>query len=185
MKIAKLFIAASIILTTSPVLAQNVPSYDETVAFIRSKVNMNDGQNRVFRFIENEKCTFTYSLTLLVGFDDSPVEGSIDATFNLSDLDPSKIYFKPSSNPSFPDGGAVNIETREAKKSIRKDWKFYDTRKSLPAFITWNANNMCRRVDLEDNYSIGTINPQRDNGPRVARALQHLVKLCGGKEELF
>lgn len=172
-------------LSAAPTHAQDGPSYNEALAFLRSKVDLNYGNTKTIRLIENKKCNFTQKTTLLPGSDGSPVEQTFLQTFELSDFDPSKIEYRKSTNPGFPNDGLVTAATKELKKAVRFESTSYF--QSKPSSKSWKriGSNLYRSVYQREDVTFHTLQPNHDNGPRVVRALQHLVKLCGGKEELF
>lgn len=112
-------------------------------------------------------------------------------SINLEDFDPSKISWYSHTPPR--KGGYVTLRTRENKRSVKSTgWASkgrYTCEDVMPSSAigrVFEKNGTCYVVKYENDYIMGNIlEPESDNGPRLVKALQHLVRLCGGKEELF
>lgn len=185
MTFSKLPMIVALMLYAAPTFAQEGPSYAETLTFLRSKVDLNYGKTKTIRLVQNKKCNLTQATRLLAGFDGVPEEQSINVTFELSAIDPSRIEYRKSTNPGFPNDGYVLARTKELQKVIRTDANSYFSEKPTNKKWKCGARNMCRITYVGEDIGFQILQPNHDNGPRVVRALQHLVKLCGGKEELF
>lgn len=175
-------------------LAEDGPSYNDTVSFLQEKLNTRsrDGSDSE-KFEEVSRCKFriystTYTNTLHFQNINPPDNIKWSATvieFSARDLDPSRV--------------AVNFETEvqfftlENYKLIRKRSIFYDVPSAILEgygkqgdFIECDLGMCHRDVYYRSAAELDSIlSPANENAPRVRRAMEHLIRLCGGKEELF
>ncbi len=83
--------------------------------------------------------------------------------FELMHVDPSRVNAQADVNN-------VILEARNSKKIFEREYC---------------SGGICR-TEMVNYVAINDIlSPAGDNAPRVARAMAHMVELCGGKEELF
>lgn len=165
-----------------PVSAQEA-TYDATVSFLKSKLNVQN--NKTVQSISFPKrCHLSIS-------DRSRNRSWHGGKFeyvsevNLADLDPSSIMSTDS----------VTVFVREYQELVSA--KIYN-RFNNRLFYSENKNELtqtprcnsetlvCEGSAVRNNILMGlTLPPDSENFQRVARAMTHLISLCGGKEELF
>jgi hypothetical protein len=167
--------------SASAVFAQEGPSYEETLRFLNSKVDLNRGTS-TNRLLENDRCDLVLRITNEANYKGRRQDDLINHYFDLSDLDPSRIFYEESSFR--PGEGLVWIHTKENRDLIIQEQIFYRESSASPGY-TCQSSGECRSRISVSYIVIQTLPPNNDNGPRAARALQHLVRLCGGQEELF
>ena len=151
----------------SPATAQNSPSYDETVRFVTSKVAAVDGSVRFSLTFPNRCVMRTRDEHLRSSGSTSSL--SVRST-HLGELDPSRIDVS-----SFK---TVSLYTREDMKRVATSQRNFAKSGAFdPTFSFSGGHNLIfiRVLSGQDN----------ENGNRVARAMRHLIDICGGKEELF
>lgn len=171
---------ASVFLAAASAQAQDGPSYEETVKFIQNKVsNHNYDQNQKLNFPDRCIVVKTVSATSY-----SQTEGwvTVESKVDLSTLDPSRV--------TLVDGG-VAATARENRKVVTHEYiKRFNNhsdfdRNKVPSENCARSRLTCSRLNKGPYISVYVIDPVQDNRPRMARALSHLIKLCGGTEELF
>ena len=179
---SKYFLIAWVALVGSVAQAQDGPSYEETVGFLKKKIDVTTNIHyQTLDFPEN--CVAQIQLRKRK-YGESGAFTSTQ-TAQLDTLDPSRIYSD--------DGIEVGAREREKVVQYRGEWKF----RSLSDIREWfqiiesqkgcsEGNLMCHDTYLIDHFAISNVlPPEEDNKPRVVRALKHLIRLCGGEEELF
>lgn len=187
----KYILAALVVALGSLAQAQDGPSYEETVSFLVSKVNIRSGdQNyyKSYRFEELESCRFLYAA------DNFSTEGpnrteysqaqkiiTSTAEIDFSELD-------PTTNEISSHG--VHVRSREGRNVISIQTTFF------PAYYDYAAAAREKEVRCRsdgsclepasyfDRATFYTFDAN-NNAPRVSRALEHLIRICGGREELF
>jgi len=178
--------------STTQSFAQEERSYENTVAFLQQKLNTVDSYRTIRDFVERSRCNFSYVYSNnSSGAYDPPISGPSRkfsgwvTNFSASDLDPSRIAFE---------GSTVMAFARQSERLIGSQNIYYDFEAARrEGFISSNKSySACEFGVCEDEISMlnniqfhGILGPENDNGPRVVRALRHLVGLCGGEEELF
>lgn len=159
-------IFASVFFTATSAQAQDGPSYEETIAFLQEKVNVQSSSHSQ-QIIEDKECEFSIVIeTLCCG---ASAGNTITSAFRLRDFDPSKVAFHDDETRDFH----TEIVMRASKNNKVVDWSSAQPRHDT---LQKRARQAIFRLVRP---------PSRDNGPRVVRALKHLIRLCGGKEELF
>ena len=184
-----------------PVWASDGPSYEKTVEFLQGKLNTvtrYDNSKSNQWFIELERCIFA------VVTQSTPPKDFSAKLFEAAQFDPSKVEVRTSqSSPG------VKVGTREARKLDTAYLGVYTTKlktdvpcdqagwhkqrlKTYPKLGNHltipKSKQFCSSKapqEWDDIYFGSILGPSDDNAPRVAKALQHLIALCGGKEELF
>jgi hypothetical protein len=153
--------------------AQDGPSYEETVAFIQSKLSSiayaADGQ-RSFHFFELNRCEFEYHDILNWRSANGTVNRENIYRVQLSSLDPSRVSigrtndlygFRP-----------VVLSTREGQRSISSRYT---------PLSGCRDQNLCQ-AGSENVFRMELVSSEPE---RLQSAVSHLIRLCGGREELF
>ena len=146
--------------------AQDGPGYEETLNFLHEKLNLQSSSD-LQKLVQNKKCEFSIVIeTLCCGVSVGNIE---TYTFKIKYFDPSKVKFYQDSVRDFY--GETVIQTIKNKR-----------------VVNWSSRNpgydpLSKRLSRAIFRLVRP--PQSDNGPRVVRALKHLIRLCGGQEELF
>ena len=178
-------------------MAEDGPSYDETVEFILSKVNLrlDDGGKdySLIHVYEKSRCTFAYHRTSywlsdLNGrkFSSAKKVVTLKNVVDFSAIDPSRNRVYISDNGD----GSVEITTKEEQRQIAINLFFgpesptYEERKNDPDLTCVAGGECTSQVDFGFNMRFHTFNA-KVNGPKLSRALAHLTRICAGTEELF
>lgn len=209
MKRALVVFGAALFMIQPIAAAEDGPSYDETVAFLQEKLNTHtkrtDGNlsgDLDVRFIESQKCIFEYRKYNNPRFYQPSF---FIYRIPFSQLDPSKIR---AVNATL--GEEVYMETNKGVKVIRQIGIYAESDSHVFEKSSFNEIEkyaqsakekkiLLRYPGAEKEYGraiygdsteafanfANLLSPSGDNAPRVAKALTHLVRLCGGKEELF
>lgn len=143
----------------TPILAQDDPSYADTVEYILGRTDVSTsggGDGITYRTWISfpSRCQIVVSRTYLKS--NGNIDGHFEKQFDLEDIDPSEIDTNKN---------GVRLLTRERQNSIEE-------------------KDLTQGYSSYTDYAYVAVNRQ-DNIARVARALAHLTRLCGGKEELF
>ena len=174
----KVALSALLMLAGHCVQAQSGPSYEDTVSFIQERVNGS--------FVDFDSSTFSQ----FVRFDDCRMTGRREDSrmqvwefqVDLRDLDENRIEFRS-------DGGFVFLVTVFYRELIKSKFSFvpapghscrdYSGGPTKFAMV----NGRCHgEPPLQANREIRALPPDHDNGPRVVRALRHLIQLCKSKD---
>lgn len=176
----------------TPLAAQaDGPSYEETIAFITQKTGVQSRGTGPSRYTWTQSVTFPQRCRMRVSGetrlpDGRFVEGT-EALVDLASLDPTK-----SAQRAVPGGSDALFQAREGKKIVRHSWivsSSVDAR--LVADLRRNHKDAtcdaarCRAQFMTEALTISSYAPLADNVPRVVKAVNHLIALCGGKGELF
>lgn len=201
-------LSALIISLGSIAQAQDGPSYEETVAFLGEKFESDiirrDQDERQNLFMELDRCQFVFverktTFTGHIGITASTQIAS------FSELDPSRVeienqnfyMFTKNNVPSVAMVWATDNATPMAGNFSRDNCNgayrdIYDDDKFNRFINIPKSQRLCNAdTDALRNSSVWIPGrhwikePRSDNAPRVQRALQHLIRLCGGSEELF
>lgn len=174
-------------------LAQDGPSYEETVEFIQAKTLVteeHDESSYVHQIQETNHCQFVL-LSRQVGTKETddwrlgPI-GNERLFFDLSEFDPSRVEI---------DRWTVTINSRENQNvTIYEHEVLPENFANFKACISGKSDfanyqkedRSCRMHQKEwgSSVAIQTFDAET-NAPKLQRAFQHLIRLCGGKEELF
>lgn len=174
-------LVCAVLTSASPSLAQDGPSYEETLEFLDSKLNVQNNleiqavsyPERCFMVVSSESQNF-----------DSRGYKFIDTDFiPLDEMD-------PSNTPTIRSrGGRRAISSRTVVEfstltSLRNYYSEYSNDSELNCYTEslmceWDVSN------FEYYWFPQMLSPKSDNEPRVLRAMQHLIRLCGGEKELF
>jgi hypothetical protein len=153
---------------SSACYAQDNPTYRETVDYILRNIDGDDsvsGAKWRHSLAEEGRCKF--SMVIDKYFTDGGRDYSRTTyNFSLSNFDPKGT--KTESHVLY--GEKVRIVTPEKEKTVK-----------ITKIPLEGCNRYCNGHDSKHwNVPIETDNPQK-----VSRAFSHLIKICGGKEELF
>jgi hypothetical protein len=188
----KYIIAVLVTCSASIAHAQDGPSYEETISFLTSKVNVTRNLSgdtyNTYRFEELERCVFSYASDQFMTdgpngtqYTTARRQVTSDVEIDFSELDPSSTEVS---------SGGIDVRTREGREVISYRTSFH------PAFwdyaaasreddVTCRSDGTCfERRAYFDGASFNTFDAS-NNAPRVASALTHLIQICGGREELF
>lgn len=166
-------IILSLFLSTS-LSAKDSPSYDETIEFVlrkldttdaNSKENFSAKKNR--KYVVDKRCEINVTSILIMKSDDDLYHARTNYSLALSEFDPTRIEAKYDG----AEGPYVRMRTLESVESI------YISINYLP--------NHEDSSDKNYSYKVSTVDLNTDEPERVVKAMKHLVRLCGGKEELF
>lgn len=150
--------SAALTIWATFVSAQEGPSYDETANFIISKSNLSYKNGTSTRVEFSQRCTMRI---VREARDNGPVYHREIDTIPLSKVDPTRITL---------DNGQVGIYVREGRASITEQHTPLNGGKPSTKLV---------------NFTWLSTFDSANNAPRLQSALMHLVKLCGGKGELF
>ncbi len=105
--------------------------------------------------------------------------------FNAKNLDPETLHINQ--NPTH-----ISVVAIKRKKKVQWINELYTPQAGKCGYVDaettvrFTENNKCIQEYKSNIVSIGGIlSPEDVNAPKVARAFKHLIKLCGGKGELF
>lgn len=146
-------------------------TYQQTLEFLKDKLNVNEAPRHhspskldftsEFRLIEVSKCNFNYAKTFF--FENGKIE-TVYHYFRASEIDPTSINY---------DNSSMFFNVIRRKKLIRVVSKF-------------NFSHIYSGTQYMNSLAIFNVLPPRDvNIEKSVRAFRHLIKLCGGKGELF
>lgn len=161
--------AALILAISGSALAQEGPSYADTANFIINKVAVSGSSSRYSLRFPNQ-CVMEMQEE---NFWSNGSRSALNVrSVELRDLDPSRTEVSTS--------GSVTVAffTRaDVKKVTYLQRNFTKSGEFDPMFSSSGQHNVIfvRVLSAQDN----------ENGNRVARAMRHLIEICGGKEELF
>ena len=191
-----------------PVSAQDGPSYEETVSFLQEKLNtarQESSYSTYNHFVELEHCEFA-----VIQSESRPSENWV-WLFNPSLFDPSQVGVEARSRvtattkqnkrivPAYNfasrgyllEGGSTMSEYGPCNESPEYNEMFRTEQISrlitIPTEDRYCANNHIRNGPFLGEFLLfqKILSPAEDNAPRVAKALKHLILLCGGAEQLF
>jgi hypothetical protein len=207
----KFALTALIIAAGSLAQAQDGPSYEETVRFLQGKFrefSQNNWNSFSSHIVEVDQCRFVlFSRSEVTsGLDVGRVHISIDF-FNARDLDPSRVYtdtqnsieaWATEGRDLIMSMGITNRPETTANPSHYSRQNCHDVYNDIyshprvnPLISISEGQMFCSSESLfGSNRTIyisanSIITPANENVPRVQRAIQHLIGLCGGQEELF
>ena len=195
----------SFVLFNTVVFAE--PTKKETIEFIQSKLNVNrnidHGGYRKYterqRFIDNGNCNFTIQVVndgmkeINTRYREIYGEHKEEYIFSAKDLDPTKVFYDEGNSLV----SQVSIGALEYKKNIvLKQYYYEPVDKSKRHFcikdkdkeysLKFLSSNECvLSWSLNEVLTPLLLSPQKDNRPRVIKAMKHLIRICGGKSELF
>lgn len=197
-----LSIVASLIFAI-PAWASDGPSYEETVEFIRKKTSMKrDGWDtqRYRNWIEERgHCKFVDVAHLIATkrtdyWKTGPVSNE-RIYFDLSNFDPSRVELVGSGTFK----GDVIIHTYENRDLVDYEYEYlptyfgsfkpcmrgeYDNKAKGQIYVKEKDSCRLREANVSSQVRLSTYDVET-NGPKLKKAITHLIKLCGGKEELF
>lgn len=156
--------------------ADDGPSYEDTLNFINSKLvttlsasSSYSKTQRKFSLTEVTRCVFVYKDKFRSKDEDGYLNENMQISFDFKTIDPSKV--KISTRNSYYNIRPVSLTTREEHRSIKI------TRKPASGC----THKYCK--NSTENSSFFTMYSREPE--RLQKALIHITKLCGGKEELF
>lgn len=181
--------------------AQDGPSYDETVEFIQSKfssiVNVTASNASIYRrghlFEEKSQCEFDLVEHRFHHGFQGVTEINV-SVFDAKAFDPSRI-----DRIDYEDGLRVGfrVYTREERPIThfnlgRRDYVSNNGFQSIfpDQGCRGQLNDFAYCAKSPNSNSIAVIStslvePRSVNADRLSRAFTHLIRLCGGREELF
>lgn len=180
--------AATIALATmiGQAAANDDPSYEETVNFILEKTGVSwDYKKQSISFPERCQMVVTARYTN----NDDILDEIRKYHIPLAEMDPSRTEI-------WERAGSVFVKAKKAAKIISTEHTSFFNYAGLTneygvkmnklgsTFKCYEGQKYCVSTYRESGISVFTFNP-KDNLPRLDRAFKHLIKLCGGKEELF
>ena len=176
-KTALLIVAATILISAN---AYAEPSKEETYDFISNKLTINgiridEFRRKMFGFvISNTKLTASIDMCSITYTDDiydinNKIIKSSVSTTSLKDINPKTITAQQHKS-SYP-YAIVEISTKSKKSLIEKNVTEY------------GVSGVKNKSDK--THYLGLVTLDYDQATRVAKALEHLVTICGGKDELF
>jgi len=204
----KKYIIILIFLLSSFTKAKDI-SIEETVNFLKSKLDVFydevyevNGKKFSLKnsqsFIDNGNCNFTIRKENIgmrnINKKLNSMQGFLktEYIFDAKKLDYTKVYRRASNSSS----EELSMGTTENKENILMKSYIYEP--SYPSYckkeevsryggtIKVISSKECVTTYFEKRVIISMIlRPKEDNRPRVIKAMKHLIKMCGGKEELF
>ena len=176
-KTALLIFTATILISAN---ADAEPSKEETYDFISNKLTNNGIRIDEFRkkmfgfFISNTKLTASTDMCTIIYTDDiydvnNKILKTSASTTSLKDINPNTITAQQFKS-SYP-YAIVEILTKSKKSLIETNVSEYGVS---------GAKNKSDKT-----HYLGLVTLDYDQATRVAKALKHLVTICGGKDELF
>ena len=163
----RLVIALSALLISfgSMVQSQSGPSYEETVRFIMERVNTSNE----YRLSETSRCNFEFT-----DFGQSFNTGTAPnyvSWVNLNRLDPSRVEAQLRQRHAI-----VRMHATSSSIAIERRIDRVNRNQSVIR---------SERINSEDFFFVQVDRDHRNSAPRVVRAFEHLIRVCGGREELF
>jgi hypothetical protein len=201
----KYAVAALVMALSSVAQAQDGPSYEETVRFLQSKLNVTYSRGSINTLVELDRCIFAE-------IQSGQSEQVRIQYFQASDIDPSRVDLI---------GGSVHGQYSVHAFALRNinafpffvvvnrasgfDLQYLSSRNCNDGSqgLILNHPRVAQLINIDENIRVCYsdenrsrnatpfllfnyfLTPSSDNAPRVQRALQHLIRLCGGREELF
>ncbi|WP_141400645.1 hypothetical protein [Magnetospirillum sp. 15-1] len=169
----------------SSAAAASGPTYEETVDFIKKKIDNNNYKGdygSAWRESFNEISRCTFEIRSYVYYPGREESGDLTSyVVDFKDLDPGRTSIgSVEGNPPW-----VTTITKENKESIKRT--SYD-RPSESDFSKKYASmkdrpGNRRYVDDVRLYSLNS--PREENAGRIKNAVNHLIGMCGGSAELF
>lgn len=169
----------------APAIAQEGPSYSETLQFLQSKLNTQSTQGSVrysFSVSEAERCE------IIASTKDTETARSnhwreIQTFIDLAQLDPASVRSSNNDTQII----AVSTGRKDTIRITQFASRAYSLDVGYPEYPDSDCNSQgCSFEELSPRAVLsGVLGPTSDNGPRVVRALRHLIEICGGREELF
>ena len=169
-------------LTTFSAHALEGPSYDDTVSFLASKLNVSN--NKYTQEISYpERCVMKVDYYARRFRKEDFLKFRSIYLIPLEKMDPSNtptIHARENKEVIELTG----IVTSTKRNSIEKYYRDYGSDPDLSCDpkqlkCVW-------ATDYDDYFWFSLVlSPEEDNNPRVLKAMSHLIRLCGGKEELF
>ena len=170
-----------------------IPNYSETLDFILQKTGTKHNySNSIFyqKMVEVDKCIFNLHEDNYTDGNQSEIKDRTTYTFDLRNFDPSRVIIRNNldkvvlfgfDNKEVVEVNYINFDHPRGK---------YKTQYEMCREDKWEgyriSKNKCysENGEFQNSVSIGTFDNQR-NMPKLAKALTHMIKICGGKEELF
>lgn len=146
------------------VSANASPSKSETIDYIKRNLILvheyRDTRDEFLLDINPKKCSVSYSFKKYINnkIDSETVEVAL-----LSEFDPNEVY----SSNNWQEVGSVGLNCLEGKKCMKR---------------TGRLNNGKNYIETRSRISLLV---KKNKTKRLTKAFSHLIKLCGGKAELF
>ena len=186
----KLFLSSILMLIVSTSFAE--PSMQETIEFIKQKTDFSytrgsheEGYYKVN--ISNCGITLINKYEYVSGSNKGVWYETKHATLDGKPIPLNK--FDPTMTKIFKVRGQTNSVDLVTKQQIEIIGNYNKTNTDWSSFDDYKGKN-----GIWSNHSsptkqfsmfIAVIDPKEINGPKVLKAINHLIKLCGGKGELF
>lgn len=182
----RLLATIALLTLSGPALANDGPSYEETLKFIDDKTNLvwrHDGHVEKEQRLLFDDCLLTVKNVRYPGVGDGHNQTKIfEYTVDLEDLNPNGIDVR---------NGRI-VASTFANKSVvretitRENVGSQDIKSFKDSGYTCDSRKTCSRAKYYyEQISIDVLPPLENNAPRLAKAITHAVKICGGKDELF
>lgn len=172
--------ALALFFVATSVLAE--PTKQETINFIQNKTNLVWTDNKSGKRDKKEKISISdCSITHVTHYYLADGQPTYKKIAELKHFDPTLTKFDKYNT--------VNIYTREHLKKVDEYVEATDDF-DFKQYVKWGYKHNKQSNTLSHknySYSILTyvLSPEEINGPKVLKAFNHLIKLCGGKGELF
>ena len=142
-------------------------SKEETKKFLQKKLSYssNSGTHNLTERVTFKGDKLVYKKSYYRN-DDKQLETSYEHTMDLADLNPKRVIFKAAEAPYRH--GWIKLCTTDDKQAIFCE--------------RWSEREGKKRYDPGTDVDITVL---ARNADQAVRALRHLIKLCGGKSELF
>lgn len=158
-------VLAACLICVGSFAAADGPSYEDTLDFIIGKIATTPSAGISFRLYSPERCVLK---TDEIWYDSSGSRTSLyQRVVRLSDLDPTRVEYHSASSD------VVHAHTRDNLMTVE------DIHQQLDSSVYGDSY---RRAS--NDFFVRVRDPQQ-NTDRVVRALSHLIRVCGGEEELF
>lgn len=170
-------------------------SYEETTQFIYGKGSGlttlgNRSKDRQNLDLTSERCKL--KIVGLFAWKDDSSRWTSDYELESPSYIETRVVDLAEIDPSRTEIGknTVYFETRERKEAVRvliEKMNFNNTfaETAINPYGFTCTSEVCEKQYYDSSFTLRSIDPLNDNLPRLAKAMNHLVRLCGGKEELF
>lgn len=188
------------------------PTKQQTIEFLKEKLNTVTPQsvkpihlnNKISStihhkeyqyFRETSPCVFELEQSMPKMEEINKIYGSLyghtkrKQVFNAKDLDPDTVEVRQTELR----GLGVDVFTTKRQKKVKVISEAFDPKRDKfgcddsDYHVTFTSPNKCI-INEPNDYAVRfgyILSPNKVNAPKVAKAVRHLIKLCGGKSELF
>lgn len=175
-----IYVALTLLFSALPIAAAANPSIEETQAFIKERTSViAEGDQKHFEY--NVDFRVNCSLTVLTITTDTATQKeqyswqSVDIKY----LDPESVRTSEDSL-AIPNGNIIGTTTDSELHVL--DIRILEGRGNID---NMDEDELYEAVESVDDVDSIILYATDSDTPRIARAMRHLIKACGGKSPLF